>query len=130
MNSKLIWKFDTGPLPTSEFDLIVSGKKVGFLQLRHKPSAGEDIPSHMASHMYYEINETEQRKGYGNLILKLGIKEARNRNFKEIILTVNEDNTPSRKIIENSGGILIDKAKLADGKMFLKYKINLENTAV
>jgi predicted acetyltransferase len=117
---------DSGPLPTSEYKLFNGEKEIGFIQIRHKPSVSSSLPKDMASHIYYEIKESERGKGYGNVILDLAKIEARNIGLSEILLSVWEDNLPSKKIIEKSGGQLIrtyysEKEK----KNFLLYVIKL-----
>ena len=115
----------SGPLPTSEYDLVVNGKIVGKMQLRHQPSAGIGVPSHMASHIYYEVFPEERNKGYAKLMLSLGLLEARRIGLSEVIITVLEDNTPSRRVIEKNGGEMTDAAMLPDGSKMYKYKVRL-----
>lgn len=56
-------------------------------------------------HIGYVIRPTERQKGYGNLILHELIKEANRMNIENVLLTCDEDNTPSSKIIEINKGI-------------------------
>ena len=57
----------------------------------------------------YAISSLYRGKGYGNEILKLLLLEAKNLKLKEILLTVEKDNYPSKKVIEKNGGILFDE---------------------
>ena len=113
-----------GLLPTSEYELVEGNQAVGFIQIRHKPSYGEGVPAHLANHIYYEIRTEYRGKGYGKIILKLGLEEAKKIGLSEVFITSLESNIASRKIIEGNGGILIDEDIIpADGQKMLKYKI-------
>ncbi len=117
-----------GPLPTSEFELVDGDKVVGFIQIRHKPSHGDGVPAHLASHIYYEIRNEYRGKGYGKFILQLGLREAKKIGLTEVFVTCFESNIASRKIIEASGGVLIDEDTIpADDQKMLKYKISISN---
>ncbi len=110
---------------TFDFRLYEDKKEIGVIQIRKEPSFGVGVPSNMASNIYYEIFPAYKRKGYGKKILALGLEKARDMGLKEVILTVNENNIGSVKIIEWSGGIFVEEALLPNGKKMLKYKILL-----
>ncbi len=105
---------------------MVDGDQViGLIQIRHKPSHGKDVPAHLANHIYYEIGEEHQGKGYGKLILKLGLEEAKKIGLTEVFVTCLESNVVSKKIIEANGGILIDEDIIpTEGQKMLKYKVS------
>jgi len=111
--------------PTSEFDLMEDAKKLGRIQIRHKPTSGDGVPDSFASHIYYEIEKSEQGKGYGTEILRLGLEEAKKIGLKEVILTCYEDNVGSKAIIEKNGGKLLDKCVI-EGRNYLKYRITID----
>jgi len=120
----LVLKGTTGELPTSEYELLDDDQKVGFIQIRHRPSGAKEVPPNMASHIYYEIYPPYRGKGYGKQILKLGLNEARKIGLKEVLLTCYEENVASKKIIEANGGTLVESMIIpATHKKFLKYKI-------
>lgn len=79
----------------------------------------------MASHIYYEIDPAFRGKGYGKLILKSGLEEARKIGLQELLITCDDENIASKKIIEANGGIFIEKALLPKNKTMLKYSIPL-----
>lgn len=56
------------------------------------------------SQIYYKIRKSKRGRGYGNIILKLGLEEAKKLNFKCIRINCNNNNIPSKKIIINNGG--------------------------
>src|SRR5258708_1147014 len=88
----------SGQLPTSTFLLLKDGREIGFLQIRHRPSHGEDCPPDCASHVYYEIQSAERNKGYGSVMFGLAKAEARNIGLKELIVTCDEANEASKRI--------------------------------
>ena len=117
---------DTGQLPTSTYHLYDDKKKVGLLQIRHKTSVSSEFPKDMGSHIYYEIFESEQGKGYGTKILHLAKEEALRLGMKELFISVEESNPASIKIIEKNGGILVKSAFLEKNKEhFFLYRIEL-----
>ena len=101
-------------------------EKVCFLQIRHRPSHGADVPEHMASHIYYEVEEKFRGKGYAKKMLALGLEEAKKVGLSEIFITCDEDNVASKSVIEANRGILLEQAQLpSNGKILLKYRISL-----
>lgn len=122
---KLILNNITGNLPTSNFELIDGEKNIGKLQLRHTPSRSEFVPEGFENHIYYEIQSEFRMKGYGKQILKLGLDEARKIGLKKVILSCNDTNIASQKIIESNGGMLIDKKENTKGELIRKYEIKL-----
>ena len=124
MKARLVLKEKVNNNSTSIFDFIVKGKKVGFLQLREKPSAGVGVPKNLASHIYYEINEEERGKGYGTKLLGLGLQKAKKIGLEDVSVSVMGNNVPSKKIIEKNGGVFIEQAT-SPGGMMLRYQFNL-----
>ena len=124
---ELIHQLTNGPRPTSQFDLVDDGKKIGMLQLRHthgSPSLG--MPEGFGNNIYYEIEPEYREKGNGKKILALGLDEARKIGLKEVRLTVFEDNPSSQKIIEANGGVMIDKQLNGETKTMVRlYRIAL-----
>ncbi len=115
-----------GNLPTSIFDLMNDEKKVGFVQIRHKVSAGAGIPNECASHLYYEVEESEWNKGYGTEALRLALIEAKKIGLEKVVVTCDENNIPSKRIIEKNGGIYT-KSCLCNNKIkLLRFEFELK----
>ena len=68
------------------------------------------------SQIYYKIRLSERGKGYGNIILRLALIEAKKLGFKKIRINCDNSNMPSKKVIKNNGGIAdIKDYKTKDG---------------
>lgn len=122
---KLVHRETSGPAETHVYDFVVDGQIVGFLQIRLRLSHASDVPPDCASHIYYEIRTDERMKGYGTDILFFAKREAKNLGLKELIVTCDESNLGSRKIIESNGGILVGSCLLDSGGRLCKYQIGL-----
>jgi predicted acetyltransferase len=70
-------------------------------------------------------------KGYGHLILKLGLTKARSIGLKRLTIACNENNIASRRIIEHSGGVLLRRVQVPGelGAMRI-YKIKATQSGV
>jgi predicted acetyltransferase len=60
----------------------------------------------MEGHIGYCIRPTERGNGYGNIILMELLKKAKGNGIEEVLLTCDESNVPSRKVIEVNEGRL------------------------
>ncbi len=96
-------KLKPGWVPGSDFWLIDGSDYIGRLSLRHE--LNEHLLQ-MGGHIGYEIRPSRRRQGYGKLILKYGLDRAKTFGLERVLLTCDEDNLGSRKIIESQGGML------------------------
>ena len=108
-------------VPSSTFWLIDKGKWVGHCNVRHglNPRLTE-----RGGHIGYAIHPRERGKGYGQKILELALIKARKIGLNRVLITCNEQNEASRKIIERNNGILEDRREI-DGKIIRRYWIEL-----
>jgi predicted acetyltransferase len=76
----------------------------------------------------YKIRPGQRRKGYGTAILKLTITKAKLFGLKRVLITCDDDNIASAKIIEKNGGILKDKCyrEPLGSKLTRRYWIELD----
>ena len=88
--------------------LFVGATPVGVGKIRYEltPSSRRK-----GGNIGYAISSRYRGKGYGNEILKLLLREAQKLKIKEILLTVEKYNYPSKKVIEKNGGILFDETE-------------------
>ena len=57
-------------------------------------------------HIGYGIAPSKRGQGYGRLILKSGLAICKRRGFDKVLVTCNEENIVSEKVILSQGGIL------------------------
>lgn len=93
--------------------LIDSKKFIGIASIRHR------LTKHLrliGGHIGYEVRPSERKKGYGKKILEMALIKARQLGINKILVTCDETNTASRKIIEYCGGVLEDARSQGGGK--------------
>ncbi len=88
------------------FWLYDGATPVGFGKIRHRLTDSSRING---GNIGYAISNSFRRKGYGKEILKLLLLEAQKMKISEILLTVDNGNEASKRIVEENGGVLIDK---------------------
>lgn len=96
-------KLRPGYVPASEFWLIDGDEWVGRLSLRHELNK---FLLKIGGHIGYEIRPSKRRRGYGKQILRLGLEKAREAGLHRVLVTCDEDNIGSKKIIEANSGQL------------------------
>jgi predicted acetyltransferase len=105
-----LYECETDPaddwVPETYFWLIVDGEYAGRVSIRHYLN---DYLRKHGGNMGYEIRPLFQRRGYGSLIGRLGAVKARELGLQRILVTCDDDNIASAKIIDSLGGILEDK---------------------
>jgi predicted acetyltransferase len=113
-----------GELPYEDFWLMEDGEWIGKLTLRTTINAQY---LHSGGHIGYEIRPSKRRCGYGTALLRLGLEKARERGLLRALLTCDETNIGSRKIIEANGGQL-ENAVVIEGQAAqkLRYWISLD----
>ncbi len=92
-----------GYVPQSDFWLVDGNKYIGHAGIRH------ELNEHLISiggHIGYSIRPGKRGKGYGNKILELALPKAKELGIDRVLLTCDETNIASRKIIERNGGFL------------------------
>ena len=97
-----------GFVPYHAFWLVQDETRIiGELRLRHHLT---DMLTIEGGHIGYNIRPSERRKGYGTLQLHLGLEKARGLGLTRVLVTCDDDNLPSAKIIEANGGVLSGRA--------------------
>lgn len=110
-----------GMAPSSQFWLIIDGGGyIGDVDIRHR--LNESLKRY-GGHIGYKIRPSCRRRGYGSLIGKLGIEEARRLGIGDILITCDDDNIGSYKIIEANGGLLRDRIDNGRGALTRRYWI-------
>lgn len=122
---EVIRQAETEPLagfvPATQYWLVSEGGAyLGDVDIRHRLNASLRL---FGGHIGYRIRPSQRRKGYGSLILGLGIEQARKRHIGDILVTCDEDNIGSAKVIENNGGVLLDRIDNGRGVLTRRYWI-------
>jgi predicted acetyltransferase len=112
-----------GWVPWTEFWLVKDGRVLGTSSLRHQltPALEE-----FGGHIGYVIRPTERRKGYGTEILDLTLHKAAAMEIRHVVITCDDVNIASARIIEVNGGRLKDIIWNETLKRFTRrYRIDL-----
>src|SRR5436305_4563927 len=110
-------------VPTTEFWLIDDGEYVGYLSLRHELN---DLLFKIAGHFAYMIRPSKRRQGYGKAILRLGLEQAHKMGLRRVLVTCDENNIGSKKVIEYNGGQFENEVCVEGSSMKkLRYWIDL-----
>ncbi|HSK68079.1 MAG TPA: GNAT family N-acetyltransferase [Candidatus Limnocylindria bacterium] len=111
-----------GLVPDSTF-LCVRGEDgavVGMLNIRHTLN---DYLLQYGGHIGYSIRPRERGKGYGKEQLRLGLAECKKLGITRALLTCDERNAASRRVIQSCGGVYEDTRTNPDGKRMERWWI-------
>jgi len=110
-------------VPATLFVLAdMDGYLYGAVSFRHELNSYlEDFGGHIG----YGIRKSEQGKGYGTLQLKLMIDLLKDQDYNYVLVTCDEDNIRSKKVIEHNGGRLEGKIYKHDAYV-LRYYIDIK----
>jgi len=106
-----------GYVPSSTRWLVDREEFIGRVSIRHKLT---EKLAEEGGHIGYEIRPSKRNMGYGSKILEMAIPVADKLGIKKILITCDDDNVGSWKIIEKNGGVLQDKVE-THGKLIRRY---------
>ncbi|MCF7830656.1 GNAT family N-acetyltransferase [Candidatus Gracilibacteria bacterium] len=101
--------------------LVDNNKLIGQVNIRHKLT---DSLKKLGGHIGYVIRPTARKMSYGTKILELALQKAESLGLKKVLITCDESNTASQKIIEKNKGVFQDKISGKD-EPTLRYWIDL-----
>ena len=106
-------------VPCKEYMLVNNDSKkvLGLLNLRLELN---DYLTKIGGHIGYSVAPSERRKGYGSLMLKEGLKLAKEHQITSVLLTCDDDNLGSAGVIENNGAILENKVYIEEEKVWVR----------
>lgn len=110
--------------PQTTFWIVLDGSKaVGKLNLRHSLTPKLEK---LGGHMGYEIRSSYRGRGIASQAVALGLEEARAFGLSELIITCDDDNPASIRVLEKNGAVLMDRYALEEWpKLIRKYRISL-----
>lgn len=95
---------------------------IGLINLRHH--IDHPVLSTWGGHIGYNVRPSQRGKGYGREMLRLNLENARELGLDKVLLTCNEDNIASEKIILANGGEFSDTYD-NEGKKIKRFWIHL-----
>ncbi|MCY4063866.1 MAG: GNAT family N-acetyltransferase [Chloroflexi bacterium] len=111
-----------GMVPATQLWLVAAGHGyIGDVDVRHRLTLSLQ---RYGGHIGYKIRPSCRRQGYGTLICRLGIEQARQLGIGDILITCDDDNRGSAKIIEANGGVLQDRIDNGRGVLTRRYWVH------
>jgi predicted acetyltransferase len=98
----------------------VEGEIIGRISIRHTLN---DFLFNYGGHIGYMVRPAFRRRGYASEMLRQALLVAKELGIDAVLLTCNDDNLGSIKVIEKHGGQLEDKVD-ENGKLLRRYWIN------
>lgn len=122
-NSKNGVNLPEGHVPSTALFAFIDKEIVGKVNLRHHLNPTLEK---MGGHIGYGVLPLHRGKGYATLILKLTLDHCRGMGMKRVLLTCDESNISSARVIEKNGGVLESVYNPMNGTSKKKrYWINL-----
>jgi len=110
-------------VPQHTFWLVRGGRLLGEVRLRHRLTPSLE---NFGGHIGYVIRPSEWGKGYGTRLLALTLGKARALGLPRVVLTCDDDNIASWRVMEKNGGVLDSRdVSPIDGKPIRRYWIAL-----
>lgn len=92
-------------VPDSLFWLVDGNEFIGRVAIRH--ALNENLQEY-GGHIGYYIRPTKRKMGYGTAALPLALAEAKKLGISRVLVTCDDDNVASQKVIQRAGGVLQD----------------------
>lgn len=116
-----------GRVPASTFWLVLDGVVIGTCHLRHTLN---DFLENYGGHIGYSVRPSHRNKGYGTHMLGLALEKAKDLGIRRVLVTCDDDNPASARVIEKNGGKLADVVKTEYAEFPVRrYWITLEQGA-
>ena len=94
---------------------------VGMIDIRHYLN---DFLKQFGGNIGYSVRKTERNKGYAKQMLKLALGKCRDLKMKKVLITCDEDNIASEKVILSANAKFED-IRSADGENKKRFWIDL-----
>ena len=97
---------------------------IGEISIRHKLT---EALEQYGGHIGYGVRYSEWNKGYGTQMLKLALEKAQQRGLNIILITCDDDNLGSARVMEHNGLVLRDKVRnVIDGQEIITRRYELD----
>ncbi|MER6048408.1 GNAT family N-acetyltransferase [Streptomyces sp. BHT-5-2] len=95
-----------GPVPMTTFWWVDGTEYLGRITVRHRltPSLRE-----FGGHIGYAVRPTGRRRGHATAMLRAVLPHAHRLGIDPVLVTCDETNTGSRRVIEECGGVFEDR---------------------
>lgn len=108
-----------GHVTSSTYWLFDGPQYIGETTIRHRLTPGLQKEG---GHIGYGIRPSMRRRGYGKAILRLALLKGKTLEMKRFLITCDDNNIASRKVIEANGGKFIGRVHNR-GKSVRRYWI-------
>lgn len=104
----------------SDYFWLVDDNKdffIGEISIRHNLT---DALLQYGGHIGYGIRYSEWNKGYGTVLLRLALEKAKKMGISKVLITCDDDNPASFKVMEKNDMVLQDKVEnIIDGQKII-----------
>jgi len=112
-----------GYVPDTTYWLVDGNEFIGRISIRHTLTKSL---LREGGHIGYDIRPSKRKLGYGKKILELALPKAKMLGITKALITCDETNIGSRKIIEANGGVFENSTEMGEGKpRKLRYWISI-----
>jgi len=91
------------PADTYFFIRESDDKIIGMLNIRHRLN---EFLFNEGGHIGYSVRPVERKKGYGTLMLSMGLQKCRELNLDRVLIICDKVNEASAKVAQNNNGVL------------------------
>jgi predicted acetyltransferase len=95
-----------GFVPCTTLWWIDGAEYLGRLAIRHRLTPGL---REAGGHIGYDVRRSVRGRGHATRMLRVALPVAHDLGIESALVTCDEDNVPSRKVIEKNGGVLEDR---------------------
>ena len=108
-----------GYVPESAFWLVEEGEFIGVGSIRHRLTP---LLEQRGGHIGYMIRCDKWGQGYGTIQLGYLLREAAKLGIKSALITCNENNIASAKVMEKNGAIYQDTVEIMENEGITRIK--------
>jgi len=103
-----------GRVPATFLVAEAEGQIIGRVSIRHELNA---YLTEVGGHIGYGVRPGFRRRGYATAIMRQSLAVASSLGLERVLVTCDDDNVGSAKVIENCGGVLENVAVGRDGSV-------------